>query len=264
VGRFLPGLLAAVVLAACDRAPPERPNPLRTVATAELIERLREKPEPRDVFEELVRRGAPVLPELLAALRTADDLPLDCDLHAHRVAAVIGRIGADAVPALRQLLRSGPSRERARALLALALVGKPARGASGDVIAALADVSSEVRKQAACALPDFGPCDDAGASALTAALRGDPDAFVRGWAAMALGRCAHGRAGVEEALVEALRADEDEVVREVAAGALADLPAVSGATLAALKAASETDATRRVREAAYYSHGLARQKFAER
>ncbi|MCK6459286.1 MAG: HEAT repeat domain-containing protein [Planctomycetes bacterium] len=275
-------LLAAWGISGCEReAPPAAPaNPLKDVPTAELLERLRESTGPTDVADELVRRGAKALPYLMAALRGEDErLAMDCGF------IVIG-IGNAAAPAVQELLRSGTPRQRARALQVIrygAMAARVAREAEAigrrstpgkdmtafldlraDVIAALRDPSDGVRTDAANALRQFGPCDDATASALILALRGDASASVRSHSAFALGHGAEGRADVEEALAEALAKDADARVREAAADALGAMAGVSNATLDALRHAEEMDPVPKVKESAALSLALQRQKAALR
>jgi HEAT repeat protein len=280
-------LLGAWGIAACEREPPPATpsNPWKDLPTAQLIEEIRKSPGPSDVSDELVRRGADALPDLMAALRGEDErLALECGF-------ILAEIGNTAVPAMQELLRSGTPAQRVRVLRAVkggAMAARVAREAEAirrrtpgpaprrdataflgtavraDVIAALLDPSDEVRVEAAAALRQFGPCDDATASALILALRGDADAGVRAFSAFALGDCAHGRADAENALAEALVSDADPRVREAAANALGAMPRISEASVAALRRAEESGPSPNVKEAAALSLALHRQRAASR
>lgn len=99
------------------------------------------------------------------ALRSVDDWSLS-----ETAEHALGRIGAPAVPYLREKLRyidPDPNRQalvRQRAADVLAQIGPEARDAVPDLTAALRDPSADVRKSAAFALGQIGP-DAAGAVA---------------------------------------------------------------------------------------------------
>jgi hypothetical protein len=282
MARFALCCLVVWGAAACEQeaAPAAPPNPLEDVPTAQLLERLREDPDHPAASEELLRRGAKVLPELLAAMRGDDErLALSCTL-------LVAGVGDEAVPAVQGLLRAGTPTQRVRALRAIkagAMVVQLAReaearrstprrhapaflrsGVRADVVAALRDPSAAVRAAAAEALREFGPCDDAAASALTLAVREDPDAGVRAFSAYVLGDRAQGRAEAEKALAEVLVTDADARVREAAANALGAMPRISEASVAALRRAEESGPSPNVKEAAALSLALHRQRAASR
>ncbi len=178
---------------------------------------------------------------------------------------VLRRVGApDTVPALEHALQDGGADERAAAAWALGVRGAAAASAVAPLASALGDPDPAVRREAARALGGVGPAartareallralDDArqpvrwaAARALfdigvaaedvprLAALVRHPDAYVRGFAAFALGNLGPAAKPAVPALAEAL-ALPDAYARAGPAAALAQIGADAAAAVPAL------------------------------
>jgi len=202
------------------------------------------------VMAALSRIGEPAVPTLVAGLASASD-----EQARARIAFVLGRIGgADAVAALRPMLRDTPGQPRAQAWSALLSIGGPAAhealaewfgdsepGLRAAAATALAEVERPAREAELVRLAD----DDDGrvrAAAITSLGRigarreagvvarhaGDDDPQVRAavLAAFAAFGDSAGRAQIGEAF-----ADPDETVRVAAVGAAGNLGADATAWL---------------------------------
>ena len=73
------------------------------------------------------------------------------------LAVALARLSPDSLPKLTLTLRDHSADRRAGAALALALVGPPARAALPDLLQALSDESSTVRRQASFAISRILP-----------------------------------------------------------------------------------------------------------
>ncbi|MCO6457611.1 MAG: HEAT repeat domain-containing protein [Pirellulaceae bacterium] len=159
--RWLGAALAALgtTLGGCasDDLPPAVVEQLQQQAPVQ--------PQASSPSDRLLVPATGAVPSTRLALRSVDDWTLS-----ETAEHALGRIGAPAVPYLREKLRqvdADPRRQalvRQRAADVLAQIGPEARDAVPDLTAALRDPSAEVRKSAAFALGQIGP-DAAGAVA---------------------------------------------------------------------------------------------------
>ncbi|MFC2075338.1 HEAT repeat domain-containing protein [Bdellovibrionota bacterium] len=144
----------------------------------------------------------------------------------------IGSLARDAVPKLRQTLRTSDSKyERGHSAAVLGEIGPEARAAVPELIAALSDEEEDVRKAAVRALAGIGPeAVTAAVSDLRKTLK-DEEKWVRRVSAEALGLASEeALATVVPELMEALE-DEDYGVRDRVLASLGNLGPGSAAAV---------------------------------
>lgn len=164
--------------------------------------------------------GIEAAAEKLAAELVAD--PAD-----FRIAAMLGRLGPRALPALRNLIEHDNSQVRAQALLALIPMGEKAAPALPWVYPALRDGNAAVRRHAAGVLEQIGPAALVAAADLEKLATDDESSDVRLSAAIALANVEPASAAGIPTLQEfAERGDERQ--REFAVEALGRLDASLG------------------------------------
>jgi HEAT repeat protein len=173
-----------------------------------------------NAFEELLGLAArlkeAVIPDLIADLKSRGEGMGWFPAPHERAGRLLAKMGPAALPALRKATRDSDGAVRARAAHALGRMGADAEPAVADLLKLTSDGKAEVRREALTALGRIAPRDRSVAAALAGA-RKDPDAGVRRAAARALG--GSGPDAVH-ALAEAL-ADSDEDVCVAATGSLA-------------------------------------------
>ena len=136
-------------------------------------------------------------------------------------AGVLGRLGAPAVDALIEAMED--KNIRARAVLALSMIGPPACKSADRLLVMLKTGDEEARGLAAFALSKVGGGQAKVLSALTDVLQNDPSEYsVHMYAAEALGRIAPPARAAIPALTEALK-HSHEAVRQSASEALEDI-----------------------------------------
>ena len=136
-------------------------------------------------------------------------------------AGVLGRLGAPAVDALIEAMED--KNIRARAALALSMIGPPACKSADRLLVMLKTGDEEARGLAAFALSKVGGGQAKVISALTDVLQNDPSGYsVQMYAAEALGRIAPPARAAIPALTEALK-HSHEAVRQAASEALEDI-----------------------------------------
>jgi HEAT repeat protein len=153
-------------------------------------------------------KGAPAIPDLLDALRGADE---DQRLNA---ALTLSKIGKAAVPEVAKLLGDAKNETRFYAIWTLGWIGPDAAETEPALVRAMSDKSDDIRRKAAYALGRIGTIKTP-LPTLTSALS-DPNADVRSSAAEALGRFG---ADAVQPLIAVL--DSPEPARSAAAQALA-------------------------------------------
>jgi hypothetical protein len=170
---------------------------------------------------------------LVRTLRTEADFGLCLE-----VAGALAAIGADAVPALAQVLVDGDVRKDDHsvygklypAVFALSKIGAPARGAVSALVCVLGDANHHVRERAAVTLGAIGPDAGEAVSALIVALD-DQDWEVRSNAAWALGRIGRAAEQAAPALRMVSSGDTNECVRRTAGEALTDIMQAGGGSM---------------------------------
>lgn len=118
------------------------------------------------------------------------------------------RMGEDAVPALREVIRTGTEEERYRAVRILGRIGPAAADAVPDLIGLLTGSSLEIPSALATALAGIG----APAEPAVIPLLGSRDEMVRYWAVVALGRMAEPGSAALAGLITSLKDTEPTVV----------------------------------------------------
>jgi hypothetical protein len=164
------------------------------------------------------------IPALIQTLRTEADFGIRL-----ASASALAATGADAVPALTQVLVDGEVREIERStygklypvVSALNKIGPAARAAVPALVRVLGDANNSVRETAAEALGAIGPDASSAVAALIAVL-GDPDWTVRTNAARALGQIGRAAQVAVPALQKA-QEDTNQFVRKAAGEALANI-----------------------------------------
>jgi len=137
--------------------------------------------------------------------------------------AEIGAAAAPAVPSLQAGISTGEPEERMQSIMALAAIGEPALGASGDIAKALDAPESPLRFAAAFAL---GKLRAKGVDASLEKAAGDADFLLAAIAAWARARVHPDDAGLVNAAVEKLTtglASPEPGVQTAAISALSDL-----------------------------------------
>ncbi len=182
------------------------------------------------------------VPALVAAL---DDRDPEVRAAAAWALGALGGAAEPAVPGLAGSLRDEQEAVRTAAAQALGALGPRARSAAPALFAALDDPRAGVRAAAAQALARVELTAES-VSSLSKAL-GNPDAYVRAFAAWSLGNLGPGAREAVPALVEALGPDD---TANVVAAALARVgPAAAQAVPALLADLRGPDAGRRWRAA---------------
>jgi hypothetical protein len=164
------------------------------------------------------------IPALIQSLRTEADFGI-CLATASALAA----IGADAVPALTQVLTDGEVREIERTtygklyptVRALSKIGPAARMAVPALVRVLGDANRSVREEAVETLGVIGP-DASGAVVALMGVLTDPEWAVRTNAARALGQIGKAAEVAITALQKALD-DTNQFVRKAAGEAIANI-----------------------------------------
>ena len=164
------------------------------------------------------------IPALIQSLRTEADFGVLL-----AVASALSAIGADAVPALAQVLTDGEVREVERSIYgklfptvcALSKIGPAARAAVPALVRVLGDANRSVREEAAEALGTIGADAASAVVALRTALT-DQEWTVRTNAARALGQIGRPAEIAVPALQKALD-DTSEFVRKAAGEAIANI-----------------------------------------
>jgi HEAT repeat protein len=192
-----------------------------------------------DALRDIGEKAAGATSALSAALSHADP---HVRVAAARALGAVGPKAASAAPALAKALGDEDFNVRHAAAAALGKLGPAAGGQAKALSAAAADKRREVSRAAVLSL---GGCGKAGAGELVGLLSGDKDAFVRKYAARALGDAKEGADALSKAL-----ADADPEVRREAVWSLGLIgPGAKGAQ-AALKKAVAGDVDYVVRFAA--------------
>jgi HEAT repeat protein len=167
-------------------------------------------------------QAAAALPELLAALR-GPDKALRVEAHDALV-----RLGASAVPALAEALKSADLRTWHSISLALGKIGPPAAAASPALVEGLKHADSNIRILAAGALTKIDPTHQAARAVFAEALPvfiealGHTDPAIRAWAAQSLGTISLEPLRILGPFQKAL-GDRESIVRRRVAEALATL-----------------------------------------
>jgi HEAT repeat protein len=175
------------------------------------------------------------VPELLETLKSEDLVFVE-----PLVLGTLGKIGADAVPALVDALSAKQYRLRRGAAYALGLIGPKAAEASAGLSLLLADSEPELRSQAAIALGKIGPLAKQILPKLQQSLN-DKEPAVRVQAAVALWKVGQDDRGLAE-LVRAMAAEEPKI-REHACAGLAELAGTKKVPVGPLQAALSDPAT---------------------
>jgi HEAT repeat protein len=203
------------------------------VAVPSLIELLSKK-EPEfvgETRESLVKIGAPAVPQLREALQTDN-----CQLQ-ERAAWTLGMIGPRAAVARNDLLkvfREGGGDAPWAAAAALARIGFKDDVLPG-VLAETRHEDPEVRSKAVRALGEMGPAGASGIPRLIEVLRKDEDSWVRVESAWAIGYVGATDSSVVPALVDALLSDGSWDVRGASASALGEIGPPAAKALPALR-----------------------------
>lgn len=117
------------------------------------------------------------------------------------------RMGEDAVPALLQVVRTGTEEEKYRAVRVLGRIGPAAAEAVPDLVGLLTGTELEIPSALASALAGIG----APAEPPVLALLASPDATLRYWGVVALGRMAEPGPAALAGLIRAVGDPESSV-----------------------------------------------------
>lgn len=191
-----------------------RPDPVRVAAVYALG--AIGAPAVGPLIDSLRGRGGamPVLSDRVAVTGRPSDA-IETALPVDDAAFALGAVGAEAAPALQELLRTGDEWARLNAAFALGEIDRPAQAAAPTLIAALDDPSHLVVRAAADALGAIGAPEAAGplGRLFGVSRPGWDREAMRGWtprdqvrvnAATALARLGRGAADAEDDLIRAL------------------------------------------------------------
>jgi HEAT repeat protein len=192
-----------------------------------------------DALREMGEKAAGAVDALSGALSHSD---ARVRVSSARALGAIGPKAAAAAPALAKALKDQDFNVRHAAAAALGKLGEAAGSQAAALAAAAGDKRQEVSRSAILSL---GQCGKSGIAELTKLLSDSKDAFVRKYAARALGDA---KGGVD-VLAKAL-SDKDPEVRREAVWSLGLIGSEAKSASAALKKAASEDADYAVRYAA--------------